>query len=310
MCVCVSLQDRVARPSSCAPPIAASPCALLRLVVVGEQGDAVLPQILRRAWRGARERGGLQEGTLPGGAALEPHRDGGAQRTGSGLVEHLTRVPGEAVGSGRGDGRSGVGQSTEPQSTSLGQAVGALLKARNGMRSQRKGRNLVSGASRGYDSIRLHCGTPSFGAACFCWPGLILPALVTWAALPWRPESLPSSLHPPSHTQMWFSYYRRDGQNDSCGFEHVFVGESKGDSITGFHNWIQVRCGTTVKGGREVERTATCRWVCEKPNEISKAPCWWEHGCASRGLNDEPWPIVQTGLSRTCHEKSAAAAGL
>ncbi|GIL57337.1 hypothetical protein Vafri_12603 [Volvox africanus] len=39
--------------------------------------------------------------------------------------------------------------------------------------------------------------------------------------------------------QMWFSYYRRDGQNDSCGFEHVFVGESKGDAITGFHNWIQ-----------------------------------------------------------------------
>ncbi|KAG2486791.1 hypothetical protein HYH03_014590 [Edaphochlamys debaryana] len=40
--------------------------------------------------------------------------------------------------------------------------------------------------------------------------------------------------------QMWFSYYRRDGAgNDSCGFEHVFVGESKGDSITGFHNWVQ-----------------------------------------------------------------------
>ncbi|PNH03929.1 Poly(U)-specific endoribonuclease-B [Tetrabaena socialis] len=40
--------------------------------------------------------------------------------------------------------------------------------------------------------------------------------------------------------QMWFSFYRRDGGgNDSCGFEHVFVGESKGDTITGFHNWIQ-----------------------------------------------------------------------
>ncbi|GFR44250.1 hypothetical protein Agub_g5452 [Astrephomene gubernaculifera] len=38
---------------------------------------------------------------------------------------------------------------------------------------------------------------------------------------------------------MWFSFYRRDGQNDSCGFEHVFVGESKGDVIVGFHNWIQ-----------------------------------------------------------------------
>ncbi|KAG2447987.1 hypothetical protein HYH02_007016 [Chlamydomonas schloesseri] len=40
--------------------------------------------------------------------------------------------------------------------------------------------------------------------------------------------------------QMWFSFYRRDGAgNDSCGFEHVFVGESKGEAITGFHNWIQ-----------------------------------------------------------------------
>lgn len=39
---------------------------------------------------------------------------------------------------------------------------------------------------------------------------------------------------------MWFSAYNRDGQKDSCGFEHVFVGESKGDIITGFHNWIQV----------------------------------------------------------------------
>lgn len=42
---------------------------------------------------------------------------------------------------------------------------------------------------------------------------------------------------------MWFSFYRRDEQNDSCGFEHVFVGENKGNSITGFHNWIQVREG-------------------------------------------------------------------
>ncbi len=27
-------------------------------------------------------------------------------------------------------------------------------------------------------------------------------------------------------TQMWFSLYRRNVQNDSCGFEHVFLGES------------------------------------------------------------------------------------
>lgn len=55
---------------------------------------------------------------------------------------------------------------------------------------------------------------------------------------------------------MWFSYYRRDGQgNDSCGFEHVFVGESKGDSITGFHNWIQVRRSDRMR----LSRHATAR---------------------------------------------------
>ncbi|GMH42742.1 hypothetical protein BSKO_10661 [Bryopsis sp. KO-2023] len=39
--------------------------------------------------------------------------------------------------------------------------------------------------------------------------------------------------------QMWFSLYRRDTQNDSCGFEHVFVGESDEGEIKGLHNWIQ-----------------------------------------------------------------------
>uniref|UniRef100_A0A7S0RET2 EndoU domain-containing protein n=1 Tax=Chlamydomonas leiostraca TaxID=1034604 RepID=A0A7S0RET2_9CHLO len=41
--------------------------------------------------------------------------------------------------------------------------------------------------------------------------------------------------------QMWFSFYRRDGQNDSCGFEHVFMGEAdiSTNEISGFHNWIQ-----------------------------------------------------------------------
>eukprot|EP00798_Chlamydomonas_sp_ICE-L_P002200 gene2200-33757_t len=39
--------------------------------------------------------------------------------------------------------------------------------------------------------------------------------------------------------QMWFQMYRREAENDSCGFEHVFVGESKGDDVTGLHSWIQ-----------------------------------------------------------------------
>ncbi|XP_072219964.1 uridylate-specific endoribonuclease C-like [Leuresthes tenuis] len=41
---------------------------------------------------------------------------------------------------------------------------------------------------------------------------------------------------------IWFRLYHRDrsGGEDSCGFEHVFVGETKfGHEITGLHNWVQ-----------------------------------------------------------------------
>ncbi|XP_030646485.1 uridylate-specific endoribonuclease C [Chanos chanos] len=42
--------------------------------------------------------------------------------------------------------------------------------------------------------------------------------------------------------QMWFRLYHRDhsGGEDSSGFEHVFVGETKfGREIMGLHNWVQ-----------------------------------------------------------------------
>jgi hypothetical protein len=42
---------------------------------------------------------------------------------------------------------------------------------------------------------------------------------------PEDPDGFKRMLH-----QMWFSFYRRDGQADSCGFEHVFVGEHDSDS--------------------------------------------------------------------------------
>lgn len=37
---------------------------------------------------------------------------------------------------------------------------------------------------------------------------------------------------------MWFTTYRRRTSGDSCGFEHVFVGESRGREVIGFHNWL------------------------------------------------------------------------
>jgi len=41
---------------------------------------------------------------------------------------------------------------------------------------------------------------------------------------------------------MWFKLYNRVHGikgGDSCGFEHVFVGETRKDEVIGFHNWIQ-----------------------------------------------------------------------
>ncbi|CAM9744731.1 unnamed protein product, partial [Hapterophycus canaliculatus] len=41
--------------------------------------------------------------------------------------------------------------------------------------------------------------------------------------------------------ETWFALYSRaHGSDDSSGFEHVFVGESKRGEITGLHNWIQM----------------------------------------------------------------------
>lgn len=39
---------------------------------------------------------------------------------------------------------------------------------------------------------------------------------------------------------LWFGLYRRESNNDSSGFEHVFVGEERGGKVMGMHNWIQL----------------------------------------------------------------------
>lgn len=41
--------------------------------------------------------------------------------------------------------------------------------------------------------------------------------------------------------RIWFELYHRQrgGRSDSSGFEHVFIGEVKDGSVSGFHNWIQ-----------------------------------------------------------------------
>uniref|UniRef100_A0A4W4F9R5 Uridylate-specific endoribonuclease n=1 Tax=Electrophorus electricus TaxID=8005 RepID=A0A4W4F9R5_ELEEL len=42
--------------------------------------------------------------------------------------------------------------------------------------------------------------------------------------------------------RIWFELYARKGSSrpDSSGFEHVFVGETRGGCTIGFHNWIQL----------------------------------------------------------------------
>uniref|UniRef100_A0A7S1XJG0 EndoU domain-containing protein n=1 Tax=Erythrolobus australicus TaxID=1077150 RepID=A0A7S1XJG0_9RHOD len=40
--------------------------------------------------------------------------------------------------------------------------------------------------------------------------------------------------------RLWFHFYRREGRNDSSGFEHVFLGEVRDGKVIGLHNWIQL----------------------------------------------------------------------
>ncbi|XP_041257171.1 poly(U)-specific endoribonuclease-A-like [Onychostruthus taczanowskii] len=51
-------------------------------------------------------------------------------------------------------------------------------------------------------------------------------------------EAFRADLH-----SMWFGLYSRSGGKalDSCGFEHVFVGEVKNDAVSGCHNWVQLQ---------------------------------------------------------------------
>ncbi|ESO86432.1 hypothetical protein LOTGIDRAFT_129256, partial [Lottia gigantea] len=41
--------------------------------------------------------------------------------------------------------------------------------------------------------------------------------------------------------ELWFHRYSRKsgGITNSCGFEHIFLGEFKGSSVSGFHNWVR-----------------------------------------------------------------------
>lgn len=38
---------------------------------------------------------------------------------------------------------------------------------------------------------------------------------------------------------IWFTLYKRSNALSSSGVEHVQIGEIKGKSVSGFHNWVR-----------------------------------------------------------------------
>ncbi|XP_005099015.1 poly(U)-specific endoribonuclease-A [Aplysia californica] len=60
--------------------------------------------------------------------------------------------------------------------------------------------------------------------------------LVSKEVAPEDEEEFKKMLH-----DIWFRLFKRKGGrgNNSCSFEHVFVGEGRGDDMIGLHNWIQ-----------------------------------------------------------------------
>ena len=54
-----------------------------------------------------------------------------------------------------------------------------------------------------------------------------------------HPQQFKSAL-----VQMWFSLYRREVQNDSSGFEHVFLGESDDGQVKVGGATITKCCGS------------------------------------------------------------------
>jgi len=71
-----------------------------------------------------------------------------------------------------------------------------------------------------------------------CWWYLVLKKLVLFV-IPGLADAKEKVFKEHLRT-MWMGLYDRGGGVDSsCGFEHVFLGETEGDVIQGFHSWIR-----------------------------------------------------------------------
>lgn len=75
---------------------------------------------------------------------------------------------------------------------------------------------------------------------------------------------------------LWFKLYRRTRGSralDSSGFEHVFVGETRGKKeVIGFHNWIQFylqeKAGNVDYQGYIIGKKVRTLYVCIIINPI------------------------------------------
>ncbi|XP_043925218.1 poly(U)-specific endoribonuclease-B-like [Protopterus annectens] len=86
---------------------------------------------------------------------------------------------------------------------------------------------------------------------------------------------------------IWFKLYARKGSSrpDSSGFEHVFVGETRGaHTVIGFHNWIQLYL--QEKLGNVIYKSINQSSNSQKPDEnkhIVTLQFSWKNGIKSKG---------------------------
>ncbi|KAJ8355629.1 hypothetical protein SKAU_G00184230 [Synaphobranchus kaupii] len=115
---------------------------------------------------------------------------------------------------------------------------------------------------------------------------------------------------------IWFRLYHRDrhGGEDSCGFEHVFVGETKhGKEIMGLHNWVQFylqeKChNVDYKGYRARDKKSTP----DEDDHVLNLQFSWKGlvkptGSSFIGVSPEFEVAVFTILFLTSNEKMTSA---
>ncbi|KAM9781737.1 uridylate-specific endoribonuclease B isoform X2 [Syngnathus typhle] len=106
--------------------------------------------------------------------------------------------------------------------------------------------------------------------------------------------------------RIWFELYARRGSSrpDSSGFEHVFVGETRGGrTVIGFHNWIQLYLqeklghidykGYSVNANSPQTRTSTS-WHCSSVGRTASSPKAASSSASVPSLSSPSTPCVSS----------------